>query len=131
MPDPGYQRRARPRRELGLRGLNGRGPARVVPGVGNVIGNPKRFDCSSIRPYVAIMNRRYLIEEVAVIARAPVSSVRYWIASGKLKSSRPGRRRLVTEVDLDRFLRGGTSAAERQSSAENVVANDPQHDCQK
>jgi excisionase family DNA binding protein len=51
-------------------------------------------------------NRReyLLLEEVARECRAPVASVRYWIASGRLRSIRPGRRRLVSRDELDRFL---------------------------
>jgi excisionase family DNA binding protein len=51
-------------------------------------------------------NRReyLLLDEVARECRAPVASVRYWIASGRLRSIRPGRRRLVSRDDLDRFL---------------------------
>jgi excisionase family DNA binding protein len=45
-----------------------------------------------------------LLEEVAAEMRAPVSTVRYWIASGRLASIRPGRRRLVRRSDLERFL---------------------------
>ena len=44
------------------------------------------------------------LEEVAAEARAPLSSVRYWISSGRLPSVRPGRRRLVRRIDLDAFL---------------------------
>jgi excisionase family DNA binding protein len=56
-------------------------------------------------------NRReyLLLDEVACECRAPVASVRCWIASGRLRSIRPGRRRLVSRDDLDRFL---TSARE-------------------
>ncbi len=42
--------------------------------------------------------------EVAAICRAPLSSVRVWCATDKLKSQRVGRRRLVREVDLLAFL---------------------------
>ena len=51
-------------------------------------------------------NRReyLLLDEVARECRAPIASVRYWIASGRLRSIRPGRRRLVSRDELDRFL---------------------------
>lgn len=51
-------------------------------------------------------NRRefLLLDEVARECRAPVASVRYWIASGRLGSIKPGRRRLVSRDELDRFL---------------------------
>lgn len=45
-----------------------------------------------------------LLAEVAKETRTTVSTVRYWIASGKLPSVRPGRRRLVRRTDLDAFL---------------------------
>lgn len=45
-----------------------------------------------------------LIEEVAVLLRTTPNSVRYWIQTGKLKSIRPGRRRLIPRVALDEFL---------------------------
>ena len=48
-----------------------------------------------------------LLDEVARECRASVASVRYWIASGRLRSVRPGRRRLVSREDLDRFIATG------------------------
>lgn len=42
--------------------------------------------------------------EVAEISRAPLQSVRHWIAEGRLASIRPGRLRLVRRVDLAKFL---------------------------
>jgi excisionase family DNA binding protein len=44
------------------------------------------------------------VDEVAAIARAPRSSVFHWVYTGKLKSRRVGRRRLVTEDELRAFL---------------------------
>lgn len=56
------------------------------------------------------IRREYLLlDEVARECRAPVASVRYWIASGRLRSIRPGRRRLVSRDELVRFL--GTAPA--------------------
>jgi excisionase family DNA binding protein len=53
--------------------------------------------------------REYLLlDEVARECRAPIASVRYWIASGRLRSVRPGRRRLVSREELDRFLGAST-----------------------
>lgn len=51
-------------------------------------------------------NRRefMLLDEVAGECRAPVASVRYWIATGRLRSIKPGRRRLVSRHERDRFL---------------------------
>jgi excisionase family DNA binding protein len=51
------------------------------------------------------------IEDVAREARASVESVRRWVKSGRLPSSRPGKRRLVRRGDLDVFLsRNGKGA---------------------
>lgn len=44
------------------------------------------------------------LEEAAAIARAPIGSVRHWIATKRLPSVRPGRRRLVRRADLARLL---------------------------
>ena len=46
-----------------------------------------------------------LLEEVARRARASLHTVRRWVQSGKLPSSRPGRNRLVRYRDLEAFLR--------------------------
>lgn len=51
--------------------------------------------------------RLLTVPEVAAVARAPVTSVRGWLADGRLKSIRPGRRRLVPREELERFLAGG------------------------
>ena len=48
-----------------------------------------------------------LVAEVAEIARTSESTVRYWIATGKLKSTRPGRRRLIAASDLRAFMDAG------------------------
>lgn len=45
-----------------------------------------------------------MLEEVAAYTRAPLSSVRYWITTGRLESVRPGRRRMVTIRALLAFL---------------------------
>lgn len=45
-----------------------------------------------------------LVEEVAQHARAPISTVRHWISSGRLKAYKPGRRVLVKAEDLEEFL---------------------------
>lgn len=53
------------------------------------------------------------LPEAAAIVRAPLASVRYWAASGRLVTFRPGRRVLVGRADLDAFIalsrRGGGS----------------------
>lgn len=48
---------------------------------------------------------RYLTtDEAAAIARAPRSTVHHWLAVGKLRSTKPGRRHLIAESELRRFL---------------------------
>jgi excisionase family DNA binding protein len=49
-------------------------------------------------------NDNLTIEEVARELRAPLSSVRQWIRTGKLRSFRPGKRRLVRRVDIEAFI---------------------------
>jgi excisionase family DNA binding protein len=51
-----------------------------------------------------------LLDEVAAISRASVETVRFWIRRGRLQSVKPGRRRMVTRSELDRFLRGEPAA---------------------
>ena len=46
------------------------------------------------------------LEEVAEMTRAPLSTVRFWARTGRLRSYRPGRRRLVFRIDLLKFIRG-------------------------
>ena len=46
------------------------------------------------------------LDDVADYCRTSVATVRYWIAQGRLRSLRPGRRRLVRREDLLRFLEG-------------------------
>jgi len=48
-----------------------------------------------------------LINEVAKIARVSPDTVRFWIKTGRLRSVRPGRRRLVRRDVLDAFLSPG------------------------
>jgi excisionase family DNA binding protein len=45
-----------------------------------------------------------LLTECAAEARVSVSTVRHWILTRRLASTRPGRRRLVRRVDFDEFL---------------------------
>jgi len=45
-----------------------------------------------------------LLPEAATIARVSVHTVRTWIRTGKLRSSRPGRRRLVRRDHFEQFL---------------------------
>jgi excisionase family DNA binding protein len=65
-----------------------------------------------------------LLDEVARECRASVASVRYWIASGRLRSVRPGRRRLVSREDLERFIATGGRPAV-VSSESPVRAREP------
>ncbi len=48
-----------------------------------------------------------LLPEVATYTRASLSTVRFWVATGKLKSVKFGRRRMVLVSDLDAFVRSG------------------------
>jgi excisionase family DNA binding protein len=59
-------------------------------------------------PFVdlADLPRLLTIPEVASVARAPITSVRGWLATGRLQSVRPGRRRLIPRDALERFLAG-------------------------
>jgi excisionase family DNA binding protein len=59
-----------------------------------------------------------LLDEVARECRAPLSSVRYWVATGLLHSIRPGRRRLVSREDLERFLASGNTRAAEEGQVE-------------
>lgn len=45
-----------------------------------------------------------LLSEAAETARVSLSTIRHWVATGQLKSSRPGRRRLIRRTDFDAFL---------------------------
>lgn len=49
-----------------------------------------------------------LLEEVAREARVVLRTVRYWVWTKKLRSVRPGRRRMVRREDLDAFLSSET-----------------------
>ena len=65
-----------------------------------------------------------LVGEVAHECRASVSTVRFWIRTGKLRSLRPGRRRLVRRGDLELFLQStasGASSAETPGAADLVI----------
>jgi hypothetical protein len=51
-------------------------------------------------------DRFMLLSEVATEARVSISSVRHWLRTGRLRSVRPARRRLVRLQDFERFLAG-------------------------
>ena len=60
-------------------------------------------------PQMSNANETYLlVEEVAALTRTPISSVRGWLAAGRLPYARPGRRVLIKRSDLDAFLRAST-----------------------
>ncbi len=48
---------------------------------------------------------RYLtLDQVAERLSTPLATVRYWLALGKLRAYKPGRRPLVSEADLAEFV---------------------------
>ncbi len=49
-------------------------------------------------------NKLLLLSEAATEARVSISTVRHWLANGRLPSVRPGRRRLIRRADFDSFL---------------------------
>jgi excisionase family DNA binding protein len=67
--------------------------------------------------------RFFTLDEVAELLRAPRSSVRCWVYTGRLAASKIGRRRLVTEDELRRFsgLAEGAPAAVPPPSARRRV----------
>jgi excisionase family DNA binding protein len=65
------------------------------------------------------------LAEAAAEARVSISTMRHWLATGRLQSVRPGRRRMVRRVDLDAFLRsdiGRPVSDEREGFAAERVA---------
>ncbi len=44
------------------------------------------------------------VEEAAHAARTPIKSLRCWIADGRLKHSKPGKRVLIRRADLAALL---------------------------
>ena len=59
------------------------------------------------------------LHEVAELTRVPLSSVRRWIATGKLRSLRPGRRRVVRADDLEAMLRASERPARVERTSEH------------
>jgi excisionase family DNA binding protein len=55
------------------------------------------------------------LPEVATIARAPLPSVRRWLADGRLRGKRVGKRILVAETELARFM--GLTARDLRAAA--------------
>jgi excisionase family DNA binding protein len=71
------------------------------------------------------MARTFLyLDEVASECRTSVSTVRHWIAVGRLRSVRPGRRLLVTREDLDSFIDASTRIP-RATARDSAIAVDP------
>jgi len=72
------------------------------------------------------MTRTFLyLDEVARECRTSVSTVRHWIAVGRLRSIRPGRRLLVTREDLDAFLDASTRKPRTIERASNGERSSP------
>lgn len=56
--------------------------------------------------------RFLLIDEAAAIARTSPNTIRYWLQIGRLRSTKPGRRRLIAEADLLALLGVGAPRTE-------------------
>jgi excisionase family DNA binding protein len=70
---------------------------RIVAGVARLLQRGPQ-DRRRVRPgYVTL-------KEVAELTRAPLSSVRGWVYSGKLLARKVGKRVLVAEGDLAKFM---------------------------
>ena len=54
------------------------------------------------------MEKRFIVEEVAEATRHPVTTIWRWIREGKLEAVKTGKRYLVSEIELERFLKNGT-----------------------
>lgn len=51
--------------------------------------------------------KTYTVEEATEILKVSVSTLRRWIREGKVKTSRIGRRYLITEEEINRLLSSG------------------------
>lgn len=60
----------------------------------------------------------YHLSEVAGFMRAPLSTVRYWVATKKLRSVKFGRRRMVLASDLEAFVSAAMAANEPRKTNE-------------
>lgn len=58
-------------------------------------------------------NTLLFLEEIAAELRCPLGSVRAWVASGRLPSIKPGKRRLVRREDLSAFLAASRTESPR------------------
>ena len=54
-------------------------------------------------------HRYYTVEEVANVLRCSVSSVRWFLRVGRIKSIRPARRRLIPVEAVETFLAAGAN----------------------
>jgi excisionase family DNA binding protein len=63
-----------------------------------------------------------LVEEIAAECRAPRTTVRQWMQTGRLPSIRLGRRRLVRREDFEQFLRNAGLPGCEVSGAASEVA---------
>lgn len=57
------------------------------------------------------MKDMLLLDEVAARCRTHPSTVRQWIREGRLAAFRPGRRVLVQQAELERFLKANRQLA--------------------
>jgi excisionase family DNA binding protein len=57
-----------------------------------------------LHPNVSSPPALLTLEEAASAARTSPSTVRHWLAIGRLASVKPGRRRLIRRADLARLL---------------------------
>jgi excisionase family DNA binding protein len=58
--------------------------------------------------------RFMLVEEVAREARVSLSTVHHWLRTGRLRSVRPGRRRMIARADFERFVASLPSGTPRR-----------------
>jgi excisionase family DNA binding protein len=63
-----------------------------------------------------------LVVEVARLVRAPVETVRWWIRTGKLPASKPGRRLLIRRSDLQNLLTACAARGAADAEATRGVA---------
>lgn len=54
----------------------------------------------------ALEEQLLMVEEIAAGLRVQVSTVRYWIRSGKLPAVKLGRRLMIYRGDLEKFVCG-------------------------
>jgi excisionase family DNA binding protein len=61
------------------------------------------------------VSRWLFLEEVARELRTSVSTVRHWIAIGRLRAFRPGRHILIARADLDEMIQRSEWRAGRRA----------------